>query len=169
MKNIKNFFLNNRQKIDNKKIENNKIVNQIIDKYEEIGKLVKEARLNKNLSIKDLSLTSKIPESTIDAIENNIKPLRPKHPFLRSILFKLEENLSLRENTLNDLIGNQRGVSKKGKRDFIIRKFDFLNSWQGSVIYFLGLLFILFVLNNYYISKVNIIEFKIIEKELIQE
>ena len=169
MKNIKKFFLKNKQKIDNKRIENNKIANQMIDKYEEIGELVKEARLNKNLSIKELSLTSKIPESTIDAIENNIKHLRPKHPFLRSILLKLEDNLSLRENTLNNLISNQRTISKKEKRDFIIRKFDFLNSWQGSVIYFLGLLLILFVLNKYYISKVSIIEFKIIDEELIQE
>ena len=75
MKNIKKFFLKNRQKIDNKEIVNNKIVNHNIDKYGEIGKLVREARLRKGISIKDLSDMSKIPASTINAIENNLREL----------------------------------------------------------------------------------------------
>ena len=164
MKNFKNFFLKNRQKIDNKEVEN-----QVIDRYDEIGKLVKEARLKKNLSIKELSYKSKIPESTIDALENNIQHLRPKYPFLRSILLKLEKNLSLRENTLNELTGKERGISIKGKKNYIIRKFDFFNSWQGIVIYFLGLILVLFVINKYFISRIRIIEFKIINEELIQK
>ena len=48
------------------------------DIYCEIGKLVKEARIQNNLSIKELSHISKIPESSINSIENNIKELRPK-------------------------------------------------------------------------------------------
>ena len=42
------------------------------DVYNEIGKLVKEARIKKNLSIKELSVISKIPESSINSIEKNI-------------------------------------------------------------------------------------------------
>ena len=57
------------------------------DLYDEIAKLVKEARTQKNLSIKELSNISKIPESSINSIENNIKELRPREPFLRSILY----------------------------------------------------------------------------------
>ena len=70
------------------------------DGYDEIGKLVKEARIQNNLSIKELSNISKIPASSINSIENNIKEFRPRDPFLRSILFKLEKCLSLKNNSL---------------------------------------------------------------------
>ena len=45
----------------------------LIDPYDEIGKLIKESRLENNLSIEELSNISKIPLSTIRSIENNIK------------------------------------------------------------------------------------------------
>ena len=81
---LKNIFLLN------KKTENNKgLNNALVDQYEEIAKLVKEARIQKNLTIQELSRISKIPEQTINSIENNNKNIRPKDPFIRSILIKL--------------------------------------------------------------------------------
>ena len=75
----------------NKKIENNKILNyELVDNYREIAKLVKEARIQQKLSIQELSRISKIPEQTINSIENNKKNIRPKNPFIRSILIKIE-------------------------------------------------------------------------------
>jgi len=82
---LKKFFL------FNKKIENNKILNyELVDNYREIAKLVKEARIQQNLTIQELSRISKIPEQTIISIENNTKKIRPKFPFIRSILIKLD-------------------------------------------------------------------------------
>ena len=135
------------------------------DQYGEIGKLVKEARIQNNLSIKELSDISKIPESSINSIENNIKESRPRDPFLRSILFKLEKCLSLKNNTLVGLRIKQTNTFEKNKKKYILRKFDFLNSWQGSVFYFLFLILILFFLNRYFISNINIIEIQIIEEK----
>ena len=164
MKNFKNYFFKNKQKIDNKII-----TNQVSDQYEKIGKIVKEARSHKNLTVKELSFISKIPESTINAIENNIKKQRPEYPFMRSILLKLEDNLSLEKNTLNELICRETDLPKKDKKNYIIRKFDLLSSWQGIVIYFLGLIVILFILNKYFISEIKIIEFKFTEEEFFQK
>ena len=135
------------------------------DQYFEIGKLVKEARIQNNLSVKELSNISKIPESSINSIENNIKDLRPKDPFLRSILFKLEKCLSLRNNTLVGLKLNEINNLEKNKKKYIIRKFDFLDSWKGSIFYFLFLILILFCLNRYFIENFNIIEIQIIEEK----
>ena len=135
------------------------------DQYFEIGKLVKEARIQNNLSVKELSNISKIPESSINSIENNIKDLRPKDPFLRSILFKLEKCLSLRNNTLVGLKLNEINNFEKNKKKYIIRKFDFLDSWKGSIFYFLFLILILFFLNRYFIANFNIIEIQIIEEK----
>ena len=151
--------------------KNNKIIddkNQIKknDQYGKIGKLVREARIQNNLSIKELSDISKIPESSINSIENNIKDLRPRDPFIRSILSKLEKCLSLKNNTLVDLSIKDPNYFKKTKKKLIIRKFDFLNSWQGSIFYFLFLILILFVLNRFFIGNINIIEIKMIEEKV---
>ena len=135
------------------------------DQYGEIGKLVKEARIQNNLSIEELSNISKIPESSINSIENNIKEFRPRDPFLRSILFKLEKCLSLKNNTLVGLRIKETNTFEKNKKKYILRKFDFLNSWQGSFFYFLCLILILFFLNRYFISNINIIEIQIIEEK----
>ena len=151
--------------LKNKKIfEENELSNKY-DQYVEIGKLVKEARIQNNLSIKELSNISKIPESSINSIENNIKALRPKDPFLRSILFKLEKCLSLKNNTLAGLRIKEINTFEKNKKNYFLGKFDFLNSWQGSFFYFLFLVLILFFLNRYFISNINIIEIQIIEEK----
>tara|TARA_B100000941_G_scaffold100675_1_gene70412 strand:- start:389 stop:883 length:495 start_codon:yes stop_codon:yes gene_type:complete len=149
----------------NIKTENNENYNLKFDQYFEIGKLLKEARIKNNLTIKELSDVSKIPETTINAIENNIEDLRPNHPFMRSILVKLEKCLSLKKNTLLGLANIEKNNIKKIKKNYIIRKFDFINSWQGSIFYFLFLILTIFILNRYFISNIEIIEIQIIEEK----
>ena len=73
MKNLKNLFL------FNKKTENNKGLNQgVVDQFIEISKLTREARIQRNLTIQELSYISKIPEQIINSIENNDKNTIPK-------------------------------------------------------------------------------------------
>ena len=89
---LKNLFLLN------KKSEKNKdLISGLVDQYIEISKLVKEARMQQNLTVKELSYISKIPERIINSIENNNKNIRPDYPFIRSILIKLEECLVLKK------------------------------------------------------------------------
>ena len=159
MKILKNLLFKNREKFENK---NNSIY--FIDRYGEIGKLVKEARIKSNISIKELSQISKIPESTINSIENNIETIRPEYPFIRSILFKLEECLSLRKNILVGLIIKERRISKREKYKFIVRKLDFINTWEGNILYFMILILTIFILKRYFYSNVNVIETQIIEE-----
>ena len=161
---MKIFNINFLKKNNTKVVE--KELSKKYDHYGEIGKLVKEARIQNNLSIQELSNISKIPESSINSIENNIKDLRPRDPFIRSILLKLEKCLSLKNNTLIDLTIKETNTLKKGKKKYIIRKFDFINSWQGVFFYFLFLILSLFILNRYFISNTNIIEIQIIEEKV---
>ena len=81
---LKNLFLFNKKSEKNKEIST-----VLVDQYIEIAKLVREARIQQNLTIKELSCSSKIPERIINAIENNNKNIRPEYPFIRSILIKL--------------------------------------------------------------------------------
>ena len=155
-----NFFKKNNQVVDKKKHTRK------YDRFCEIGKLVKDARIKNNLSIKELSDISKIPESSINSIENNIKELRPKYPFLRSILFKLEKCLFLKDNTLVGLAIKETNTFDKINNKYLIRKFDFLNSWKVIIFYFLSLILTLFIFNRFFIPNINIIEIQIIEEKV---
>jgi len=150
-----------------KNIENNKGLNQIkSDQYGEIAKLVKEARIKQNLTIQDLSRTSKITEKTIISIENNNKTFIPKYPFIRSILIKLEECLGLKKYVLVKLATKEVKTFKKEKQNFVFNKFDLLNTWQGTLLYFFILTLTLFILKRYFFLNVNIIEIQNIENEI---
>ena len=161
---LKNFFL------FNKKIENNKILNyELVDNYREIAKLVQEARVQQNLTIKELSRISKIPEQTINSIENNNVNIRPKYPFIRSILIKLEECLGLKKNTLVKLAIREKQTFKSEKKDFLVSKFDLINTWQGTIFYFFILVLTVFILKRYFVLNVNIIEILNIENKNIEK
>ena len=160
-------FLKNLFSLKKKSLIGNKINHELLDHYEEIARLVKEARNKKNITIQELSVISKIPEQTIISIENNNKNIRPKYPFIRSILIKLEECLGLKKNTLEKLAIREGETFKKEKKDFIINKFDLINTWQGSLLYFFILILTVFILKRYFILNVHVIEIQNIENKSI--
>ena len=161
MKNLFLFHKKNKIKDD--------LNQRVFDHFVEIAKLVKEARIRQNLTIEELSLISKIPERIIYSIEKNNKNIRPKYPFIRSILIKLEECLVLKKNTLVNLAVREVENYKKEKKDFLINKFDLINTWHGSLLYFFLLVLTIFILKRYFISNVNIIEIQNIENKIIDE
>ena len=157
---MKNLFL------FNKKTKKNKYQNhKKVDQYREIAELVREARIKQNLTIKELSYISKIPSHIISSIEDNNKDIRPKFPFIRSILIKLEECLALKNELIKLAIPDKK-VIKKENKDFLLNKFDLINTWQGTLIYFFILILSIFILKRYFILNVNVIEIKNIEKKI---
>ena len=161
---FKNPFLFKKQSLID-----NEVNHGLVDQYGEIARLVKEARMQKNITIQELSGISKIPEQTINSIENNNKDTRPKYPFIRSILIKLEECLGLKINTLEKLAIREGETSKKENNDFIVNKFDLINTWQGTLLYFFILILTVFILKRYFILNVNVIEIQNIEKKIIDK
>ncbi len=159
---LKNLFLFNKKSEKNKEFSP-----ELVDQYLEIAKLVKEARIQQNLTIQELSYISKIPERIINSIENNNKNIRPEYPFIRSILIKLEECLLLKKNTLLNLAVKEKKFLKKKGKDFMFRKFDLINTWQGSLFYFFILLLTIYILKRYFILNVNVIEIQNIENQII--
>ena len=153
-----------------KKNESNKISNQNeTDQYRKIATLVKEARIQRELTIQELSKLSKIPEQVINSIEKNDKKIRPKYPFIRSILIKLEECLVLKKNTLIKLATRESESFEKGKKDFLVTKFDLINTWQGTILYFFILVLTIFILKRYFVLNINIIEIQNIENKIIDK
>ena len=161
---MKKFFLFN-----NKTKKKQDLNHEVVDYYAELAKLVKEARIQQNLTIQDLSRISKIPERTINSIENNNKNIRPSYPFIRSILIKLEECLVLKKNTLVKIVIREKETFKREKKEFLVIKFDLINTWQGSLLYFFLLVVIIFILKRYFVLNVNILEIQNIENKIIDK
>ena len=88
---------------------------------------------------------------------------------IRSILIKLEECLELKKNTLEKLAIREVETSKKEKNDFIFNKFDLINTWQGSLLYFFILVLTIFLLKRYFVFNVNVIEIQNIENQIINK
>jgi len=61
--------------------------------------------------------------------------------------------LSIKKNTLLDLAVKERKILKKEGKDFVFRKFDLINTWQGSLIVF-------FYISSNYIFIKEIFYFK---------
>ena len=161
---FKNLFLFKKQSVID-----NEVNHGLVDQYGEIARLVKEARMQKNITIQELSGISKIPEQTIISIENSNENTRPQYPFIRSILIKLEECLGLKINTLEKLAIREEETSMKENNDFIVNKFDLINTWQGTLLYFFILILIVFILKRYFILNVNVIEIQNIENKKIDK
>ncbi len=164
MNSLKNFLFFNKKSKKDKDFSS-----ELADQYIEIANLVREARMRQNLTIKELSCISKIPERIINSIENNNKNIRPDYPFIRSILIKLEECLVLKKNTLLKLAVRERKISKKGEKDFLFRQVDLINTWHGSILYFFILVLTIFILKKYFILNVNVIEIQNIENQSIDK
>ena len=77
--------------------------------------------------------------------------------------------LRIKKNTLVDKATKEREIIKKEKNDFLFSKFDLLNTWQGSLLYFLLLILIIFILKRYFILSVNVIEIQNIENKIIDK
>ena len=77
--------------------------------------------------------------------------------------------LSIKKNTLLKLAVKERKIFKKEGKDFLLRKFDLINTWQGSILYFLILVLTIFILKRYFILNVNVIEIQNIENQMVDK
>ena len=77
--------------------------------------------------------------------------------------------LIVKKNTLIILAIRERKTFKKETNDFLVKKFDLINTWQGSFLYFLILVLTIFVLKRYFILNTNVIEIQNIENEIIEK
>ena len=125
----------------NKKSDNKEYIYGNHDHYIEIAKIVKEARIQQNITIKELS----------------------------KILIKLDEWLALKKNILVKLAIRERKTFNNKKKDFLVTKFDLINTWQGSILYFFILILFLFILKRYFVLNINVIEIQNIENQIIDK
>ena len=77
--------------------------------------------------------------------------------------------LSIKKNTLLKLAVKERKILKKEGKFFLFKKFDLINTWQGSLLYFFILVLTIFILKRYFILNVNVIEIQNIENQIVDK
>tara|TARA_B100000965_G_scaffold357015_1_gene335358 strand:+ start:29 stop:550 length:522 start_codon:yes stop_codon:yes gene_type:complete len=107
------------------------------------------------ISLEELSNKTKISRNVLIAIENGWKKYIPEKTYLISMLKILEIELSLERGSLKGLLDQKKSNNNLSNFKFI--NIDFLNSWFGSLLYFIFMLLSILALNSQqkYLLKIN--------------
>ena len=104
-------------------------------------------RKNFGISLEELSNKTKISRNVLIAIENGWKQYLPESTYLISMLKKIEIELNLEKGSLNGILSRKVVINNLSDFKFNFINIDFLNSWIGSLLYFIFMLLSILALN----------------------
>ena len=135
--------------------------------FNEAINLFKAQRKKSGISIEQLSNETKISRNVLIAIENGWKKYLPEKTYLISMIKSLELNLNLEKGSLNGLSIQKDSINNVSRFKFNFINIDFLNSWIGSLLYFIIMLLSILALNSQqkYLIKINSISTEPIKME----
>ena len=109
------------------------------------------------VSLEELSKKTMISKNVLIAIENGWGKYLPENTYLISMLKKLEIELNLEKGSLNGLLAQKVIINKISRFKLKFINIDFLNSWIGSLLYFIFMLSSILLLNIQlkYLLKIN--------------
>ena len=119
--------------------------------------LFKSQREKLEISLEELSNKTKISRNVLIGIENGWKKYLPEKTYLISMLKILEIELNLEKGSLNGLLGKEIIENSLSKFKFKFINIDFINSWLGTLLYFIFMLLSILALNSQqkYLLKIN--------------
>ena len=108
-------------------------------------------------SIEELSNKTRISKNVLIAIENGWGKCLPEKTYLISMLKILEIELNLESGSLKGLLIRKSINLNTSKYKFNFINIDFINSWIGSLLYFIFMLISILALNSQqkYLLKIN--------------
>ena len=135
--------------------------------FNEAINLFKAQRKKSGISIEQLSNETKISRNVLIAIENGWKKYLPEKTYLNSMIKSLELKLNLEKGSLNGLSIQKDSINNVSRFKFNFINIDFLNSWIGSLLYFIIMLLSILALNSQqkYLIKINSISTEPIKME----
>ena len=137
------------------------------NEFSEAINLFKTQRLKIGISLETLSKETKISRNVLIAIENGWKKYLPEKTYLISMIKSLELNLNLEKGSLNGLLIQKDSINNVSRFKLNFINIDFLNSWIGSLLYFIIMLLSILALNSQqkYLIKINSISTEPIKME----
>ncbi len=137
------------------------------NEFSEAINLFKTQRLKIGISLETLSKETKISRNVLIAIENGWKKYLPEKTYLISMIKSLEVKLNLEKGSLNGLSIQKESINNVSRFKLNFINIDFLNSWIGSLFYFIIMLLSILALNSQqkYLIKINSISTEPIKME----
>ena len=137
------------------------------NEFSEAINLFKTQRLKIGISLETLSKETKISRNVLIAIENGWKKYLPEKTYLISMIKSLELKLNLEKGSLNGLSIQKDSINNVSRFKLNFINIDFLNSWIGSLLYFIIMLLSILALNSQqkYLIKINSISTEPIKME----
>ena len=123
--------------------------------FTEAINLFKTQRNKIGISLEQLSKDTKISRNVLIAIENGWEKYLPEKTYLTSMINSLEIKLNLKRGSLNGLLVPKTTADNISSFKFNFINIDFLNSWIGSLMYIIFMLFSILALN---IQQTNLIK-----------
>ena len=119
--------------------------------------LFKFQRERLQISLEEISNKTKISKNVLIAIENGLEKYLPEKTYLMSMIKRLEIELNLERGSLSGLLSQKIIVNNKSKFQFKFINIDFLNSWIGTLMYFVFMLLSILALNSQqkHLLKIN--------------
>ena len=135
--------------------------------FSEAINLFKTQRKKAGISLETLSKETKISRNVLLAIENGWEKYLPEKTYLISMIKSLELKLNLEKGSLNGLSIQKDSINDVSRFKFNFINIDFLNSWIGSLLYFIIMLLSILALNSQqkYLIKINSISTEPIKME----
>ena len=130
-------------------------------------KLFKTQREKVGISLEQLSKETKISRNVLIAIENGSRKYLPEKTYLISMIKILEIKLNLERGSLNGLSIQKDSINNVSRFKLNFINIDFLNSWIGSLLYFIIMLLSILALNSQqkYLIQINSISTEPIKME----
>ena len=137
------------------------------NEFAEAINIFKTQRMKIGISLETLSKETKISRNVLIAIENGWKKYLPEKTYLISMIKSLELKLNLEKGSLNGLSIQKDSINNVSRFKFNFINIDFLNSWIGSLLYFIIMLLSILALNSQqkYLIKINSISTEPIKME----
>jgi len=126
--------------------------NEQADQLQAAGQTLRRRREEMGLSLRDLAECTRISTPVLEALERGWRDRLPEAAYLRTMLSLIEQELTLPEGSLAGALPQQGlGARPSSRRDRLLRftpgSIDVYTTWQGSVLYGLLTLGLIYGLN----------------------
>jgi len=117
------------------------------------GRSLREARESRGLGLRQLAQETRISTAVLEALERGWRDRLPEPAYLRTMLVLLERRLDLPPGSLEGALPAEQERPHGPRRESLLRRFtpgsiDVFTTWQGTVLYGLLSLALLYGLNR---------------------
>ncbi|MFU8886661.1 MAG: helix-turn-helix domain-containing protein [Cyanobacteriota bacterium] len=116
------------------------------------GLRLRQAREQRQLSLRQLAMQTRISTAVLEALERGWRDRLPEPTYLRTMLPLIERHLELDAGSLDPVLPREQQRGQRAQQAGLLRRFtpgsiDVFTTWQGTVLYGVLILGLIYGLN----------------------